>query len=174
MGDEAVRGDRPQDAAVQAVSDLVASHLEDVEKRPRLDEAACVLEDDAGLVASSGGEDHVRLVVCKDELPKRQPGRERRLAVATGDAEHGAFVNALAVPVQARELLDEAPLPGLKLERLPCGRPLPVDEVSWEEVGGPEPPRRSPPTRFPGRAARTFCSKSRASKRRWRSVSAAW
>jgi hypothetical protein len=69
VGDEAVCGDRAQDATVQGVADLMPSHLQHVEKRARLDEAARVLEDDAGLVTSSGGEDDVRLVVCTDELP---------------------------------------------------------------------------------------------------------
>ena len=38
MGDEAVRADRVQDAAVQRVADLVAADLEHVRERARLDE----------------------------------------------------------------------------------------------------------------------------------------
>jgi hypothetical protein len=150
------------------------AHLEYVGKEARLDEAARILEADGRLVACSGREDHVRLVARTEELPKSQAGRERSLAVAAGDAQHAPLVDPLAVAVHARELLDEAPLPGLKLERLPCGRPLRVDEVAWEEVGGRESPQPQPADSLPGSRSTDVLLEIESDKRRWRFVSAAW
>jgi hypothetical protein len=131
--DEAVRGDRAQDAAVSRVADLVPSDLEDVEKRPRFDKAAGILEDDPRLIAGSSGEDHVRLVRAGDELLKRQPRRERRLAVSPRDPEHAALVDALPFSAYTRELLHKALLPRLELEWLPGSRTLHVGEHCREE-----------------------------------------
>jgi hypothetical protein len=71
VGDEAVCRDGAENPTVEGVADLVAANLEHVGERARLDKATSVLEDNACLIASSCGEDHVRLVRAGDELPER-------------------------------------------------------------------------------------------------------
>jgi hypothetical protein len=105
-----------------------------VGERSRLGEPACVLEDDACLVAGRGRADDVRLVRLRHQVVEADRGGDRALPVPARDAQDGALVDPVPALVEAIELVDELALQRLEDERLSCRGSLLVAQARGEEI----------------------------------------